>query len=123
LTPAGRALLDRARNAYEARYHTDMSAAALAGFSAGWALFHSVLPAAGDDAPDAVAAAARSTRIPVGGLPNGSGLAFAGPGGHDPGANLRATSVIWEWVRPGVRAVVWPLRFATAPIRPLSIEP
>jgi branched-chain amino acid transport system substrate-binding protein len=123
LTPAGRALLDRARNAYEAAYHTDMSAAALAGFSSAWALFSSVLPAAASTTPEAVAVAARSVRIPVGGLPNGSGLAFAGAGSSDPGANLRAMSVIWEWVRPGVRAVVWPPRFATSPVEPIRIVP
>ena len=44
-------------------------------------------------------------------------------GTADPGANLRAMSVIWEWVRPGVRAVVWPQRFATAPIAAIRIEP
>ena len=123
LTPAGRDLLDRARNAYEAAYHTDMSAAALAGFSAAWALFHTVMPAARDLTPEAVATAARAARIPTGGLPNGSGLAFAGPGTADPGANLRAMSVIWEWVRSGVRAVVWPPRFATSPVEPLRIVP
>jgi len=123
LTPAGRDLLDRARNAYEAAYHTDMSAAALAGFSAAWALFHTVMPAATDLTPEAVATAARAARIPTGGLPNGSGLAFAGPGTADPGANLRAMSVIWEWVRSGVRAVVWPPRFATSPVEPLRIVP
>ena len=28
------------------------------------------------------------------------------------GANLRATSVVWEWVRPKTRAIVWPPAFA-----------
>jgi len=123
LTPSGRVLLDRARTAYEGRYHEEMSAAALAGFSSAWALFHMVLPAAGAMTPEAAATAALQMRVPVGDLPNGSGLAFAPPGTSDPGANLRAMSVIWEWVRPGVRAVVWPQRFATAPIAPIRIEP
>jgi hypothetical protein len=35
--------------------------------------------------------------------------------------NLRATSVIWEWVSPGERAVVWPPRFATTPVDPIRI--
>jgi len=100
-----------------------MSAAALAGFSAAWALFHIVLPAADQMTPEAAAAAALQMRVPIGELPNGSGLAFAPPGSLDPGANLRAMSVIWEWVRPGVRAVVWPQRFATAPIAAIRIEP
>ena len=123
LTPSGRVLLHRARTAYEGRYHEEMSAAALAGFSSAWALFHMVLPAAGAMTPEAAATAALQMRVPVGDLPNGSGLAFAPPGTSDPGANLRAMSVIWEWVRPGVRAVVWPQRFATSPIAPIRIEP
>jgi hypothetical protein len=82
-----------------------------------------VLPAADAMTPEAAAAAALRMRVPIGDLPNGSGLAFAPPGAADPGANLRAMSVIWEWVRPGVRAVVWPQRFATAPIAAIRIEP
>ncbi len=96
LTPSGRVLLDRARTAYEDRYHEEMSAAALAGFSSAWALFHMVLPAAGAMTPEAVAQGALQLRVPIGELPNGSGLAFAPPGSVDPGANLRAMSVIWE---------------------------
>jgi len=37
-------------------------------------------------------------------------------GSPEAGANLRATSVIWEWIRPKTRAVVWPPAFATHPI-------
>jgi branched-chain amino acid transport system substrate-binding protein len=121
LTAAGRAIFDRARDAYEARYAEEMSAAALAGFSSAWALFHLVLPAAPSITPSDVAATALGTRAPVGSLPNGSGLAFAPPESPDPGANLRAMSVIWEWVKPRVRAVVWPGRFATAPIAAIRI--
>jgi len=32
------------------------------------------------------------------------------------GANLRAASVIWEWVRVNMRAVGWLVMFATHPI-------
>src|SRR5262249_61535678 len=110
-----------ASGAYEDRYGEAMSAAALAGFSAAWAVFHVVLPAASSITPGDVAATALALREPVGSLPNGSGLAFAPPGTPDPGANLRAMSVIWEWVRPRVRAVVWPPRFATAPIAAIRI--
>ena len=35
------------------------------------------------------------------------------PGSPDAGANLMATSVIWEWVGVDQRAVVWPPQFAT----------
>jgi branched-chain amino acid transport system substrate-binding protein len=121
LTAAGREIFDRARDAYEDRYGEEMSAAALAGFSAAWALFDLVLPAAPSITPLDVAATALGTRAPVGSLPNGSGLAFAPPGSPDPGANIRAMSVIWEWVKPRVRAVVWPERFATAPIAAIRI--
>jgi branched-chain amino acid transport system substrate-binding protein len=123
LTASARALLDRARTAYGSRYHQEMSAPALAGFSAAWAMFHSVLPAAHQPTPQAVAAAALRVRIAPGGLPNGSGLEFAPPGTIDAGANLLATSVIWEWVGVNQRAVVWPPRFATAAIDPIRISP
>ena len=54
--------------------------------------------------------------LPEGALPNGSGLAFGPPGTPDGSTNLRATSVIWEWVGLNTRAVVWPPTFATHPI-------
>ena len=121
LTTSGRTLLHQARSAYEDRFDAEMSAAALSGFSAAWALFHSVMPAAGAITPGSVAAAAMATRLPVGSLPNGSGLAFAAPGSPRAGSNLRAMSVIWEWVAPRERAVVWPPRFATAHVQPIRI--
>jgi branched-chain amino acid transport system substrate-binding protein len=116
LAPEARALLDRADAAYREVHGHPMSAAALAGFSGAWALFHHVLPAAASLAPADVAAAARAARVPAGGLPNGSGLQFAPPGGPDAGANLRAASVIWEWTAVNRREVTWPREFATAPI-------
>jgi branched-chain amino acid transport system substrate-binding protein len=116
LTIDGRALLERADGAYQAAYGESMSAAALAGFSGAWALFHHVLPAARSLSPADVAAAARAARVPRGGLPNGSGLAFGEAGGPDAGANLRAASVIWEWTRVNQRQVTWPPQFATASI-------
>src|SRR5215217_7561663 len=116
LAPDARALLERADTAYRKAYGHSMSAAALAGFSGAWALFRHVLPAAASPDPAAVAAAARTVRIPAGGLPNGSGLQFAPPGGADAGANLRAASVIWEWTEVNRREVTWPPQFATAPI-------
>jgi branched-chain amino acid transport system substrate-binding protein len=116
LLPEARTLLERADTAYQAAYGHSMSAAALAGFSGAWALFRHVLPAARSLAPAEVAAAARAASVPAGGLPNGSGLAFARPGGPDPGANLRAASVIWEWTEVNRREVTWPPQFATAAI-------
>ncbi len=122
LSPDARALLERAGAAYRAAYATSMSAPALAGFSAGWALFHDVLSAASAMTPGAISAAAMSVRIPAGGLPNGSGLAFGQPGTPTAGANLRALSVIEEWVSVGRMVVVWPPPFATQPIKAIAIE-
>jgi branched-chain amino acid transport system substrate-binding protein len=123
LTPAAGALLSRAGAAYRDRYHEEMEAPALSGFAAAWALFHDVMPRAGSLDASGVAAAARATRIPRGGLPNGSGLAFGAAGTSEAGSNLRAASVIWEWVGIGERAVVWPPRFATSPIQAIDITP
>ena len=123
LTGDARRLLGRAHAEYRSRYHQEMSAPALAGFSGAWALFHTVMPASGTMTPEAVAAAALRARIPAGGLPNDSGLEFGAPGSTTTGSNLRATSVIWEWVAPNRRAVVWPPQFATTRIEPMAIEP
>lgn len=113
LQPAAAEALQWARRVYRRRYGEAMSAPALSGFAGGVALFHHVLPQAGDLTPDHVARAIRTVRLPLGALPNGSGLAF-GPSGHpDSGSNSMAASVIWEWIRPNTRAVVWPGAFAT----------
>ncbi len=93
-----------------------MPSPALSGFAGGLALMGYVMPAARDLTPAAVADAARSVRLPIGSLPNASGLAFGPVGASEAGANLLATSVIWEWIRPNTRAVVWPSAFATHPI-------
>lgn len=116
LLPDAQQLLIRARDAYRSRYGTDMSAAALSGFSSAWALFHDVMPTASEMTPTGVAAAALAIDLPTGSLPNGSGLHFVPPGSPDAGSNAAATSVIWEWVGVGQRAVVWPPRFAPASI-------
>jgi branched-chain amino acid transport system substrate-binding protein len=121
LMPEAQALLQQARSRYRARFGQEMDAPALAGFSAAWALFHDVMPAAGPMTPATVAAAAQRASLPPGSLPNGSGLAFGPPGTPDAGANLDAVSVIWEWVGPGQRAVVWPPEFATEPIQAIPI--
>ena len=117
LRPDARELLERAAEAYEDRHDEEMSAAALAGFSAAWALFRDVIPRASSTTAEAIASAARGVRLPAGSLPNGSGLQFAPPGTPEAGWNQRAASVIWEWLRPGHEAVVWPPRLATADIR------
>ncbi len=94
-----------------------MSAPALTGFSGAWALLHEVLPAAAELTPAAIGAAAHTVDLPRGALPNGSGLAFGDPGSAEAGANLRAASVIWQWVSPTEHVVVWPEPYATDAIR------
>ncbi len=121
LSPAARSLLQRANDEYKQRYHADMTAAALAGFAAGWALFHDVLPDASGLSADAVAAAALRANLPAGSLPNGSGLRFGAAGTASAGSNVEAASVIWEWTSLDWRAVVWPPRFATEPLRVIPI--
>lgn len=121
LLPEGAALLERASAAYRDRYGEDMSPAALAGFSAGWAFFADVLPRARSLSPTHVADAARAADLPLGSLPNGSGLRFGAPDGLSAGDNLAAASVIWEWVEPGHAAVVWPPSLATRAIEPMDI--
>ncbi len=121
LSPAARDVLARANDAYHRRYHTDMSAAALAGFSAAWALFHDVMPKASAMTPTAIATEARHVDLPAGSLPNGSGLRFGTAGTSMAGSNVLAAGVIWEWTQEYWRGVVWPPRFATEPIRVMPI--
>jgi len=116
LSPEGAAALKWATAEYRRRFKEPMNEPALAGFAGGWALFHYVLPQASDLSPAAVARAAQEVRLPEGTLPNGSGLAFAPPGGPDSGANLRAATMVWEWVAVNTRVIVWPKTFATHPI-------
>ena len=122
LRPAARSLLLRANDAYYARWDEEMSPAALAGFSAAWALFTDVMPAAASLAPADVAAAARAVDLPTRSLPNGSGLRFGALGTPDAGDNIAAASVIWEWVAPGEAAVVWPPAFATDAMDPSASD-
>jgi hypothetical protein len=71
------------------------------------------MPKAAEPSPVAVGDAALRLDVPPGGLPNGSGVRFGAPGSAQPGQNVRAASVIWEWVHEDHRVVVWPPRFAT----------
>jgi branched-chain amino acid transport system substrate-binding protein len=122
LAPDAASLLRRANDAFRERYGEDMSPAALAGFSAGWALFTDVMPAATDpSAPESVASAARAADLPRGSMPNGSGVRFGAPGTPDAGDNLRAAGVIWEWVAPGVHVAVWPPQVATQSVAILPV--
>ena len=98
----------------------EQSEEALAGYSAGWALFRRVLPAAASSGTfldaDAVAGAARAVDLPDGSLPNGAGLRFS----SDParlGQNERAAAVIWQWQAVRTYAFVWPASYATGGIQ------
>ncbi|MGH2540014.1 MAG: hypothetical protein ACRDGK_05800, partial [Actinomycetota bacterium] len=122
LRPEAAELLQRARTGYRDRWHAEMSPAALAGFSAAWALFADVLPAAADLSPDGIAAAALAADLPLGSLPNGSGLRFGEPGTATAGDNAAAAAVIWEWLVPGEHMVVWPPELATHEIEPMDIN-
>ncbi len=126
LRTQGADLLGRARGAYDERWGDEMSPAALAGFSAAWALFAEVMPtaaAAGVLSPDAIADAALSVDLPMGSLPNGSGLRFGEPGTATAGDNVMAAAVVWEWLEPGRAMVVWPSELATHGVVPIGIAP
>lgn len=120
LSPQAASALSWARSEYEHRWEASMSSAALSGFAAGWALFHHVLPNAAELTPEGVAEAAGRIRLPMGALPNASGLAIAPPGHPEAGANLRAANVVWEWMEEYHREVVWPPALATAELVPMS---
>lgn len=126
LTPAAAKALAWANKQYAARWGGELSAAALTGFAGAWGLFHDILPRVPGGAsaitPKAVAAAARSVNLPLGSLPNGSGLHFGAPGSVRAGENLNALSVIWEWTAPNTRQVVWPPSYATSPIENLPVS-
>jgi branched-chain amino acid transport system substrate-binding protein len=121
LTPEAADALRWAITQFKSRYKLDLSAAGLTGFSGAWALFRYVLPRATSFTPEAIARAARAVALPEGSLPNASGLAFAPAGRVNAGDNLRAQSVIWEWVSRNKRAVVWPPAFANSKLIPLKI--
>jgi branched-chain amino acid transport system substrate-binding protein len=115
LNQTGRAAYDRFAAAYRARHQSEPTEDALAGFSAGWALFHYVMPAAqsrGDLSASGLAKAARDLDLPDGSLADGAGVRFAATA-DAMGQNLRASSVIWQW--QGVRrsVTVYPPVLAT----------
>jgi branched-chain amino acid transport system substrate-binding protein len=105
-----------ARREFRRRYGHPLWEPGLSGFSGGIALFQQILPRARDLSAAAVASAIRARTLPFGSLPNGSGLAFGPPGSVLAGENLRAASVVWEWIAPDTRVLVWPPTFATHPI-------
>jgi branched-chain amino acid transport system substrate-binding protein len=94
---------------------SEQSEEALSGFTAAWALFHDVLPAATAFDAASVAATARTVDLPEGSLPNGAGLHFS----SDParlGQNDRAAAVIWQWQAVRTYEFVWPPTYATGKV-------
>jgi ABC-type branched-subunit amino acid transport system substrate-binding protein len=90
----------------------------LSGFSAAWALFHDVLPAAarsGSLGASDIAAAARSVDLPTGSLPNGAGLRFSSTAATL-GQNTRAAAVIWQWQAVRSYTFVWPPTYQTGQV-------
>lgn len=94
--------------AYTDRFDLEVTAPALAGFSAALVLFREILGSGVKANVADVAKAAAALDIGSDDLPSASGVRFA-PNGD----NERAAAVIWKWVRPGEREVVWPKAYAT----------
>jgi branched-chain amino acid transport system substrate-binding protein len=112
LNSVGAAAYARLKAAWKAQTgESEPSEEGLAGFSAGWALFHYVLPRAHDLDAAGVATAARTLTLPTGTLPNGAGVHFGT--GAQLGQNTLAAAVIWQWQSSGHSVVVWPPTYAT----------
>jgi branched-chain amino acid transport system substrate-binding protein len=106
LDPTARALYDRFATAWAREAGGQPTEEGLSGFTAAWALFHDVLPAAaagGHLDAQGIAAAARGVDLPAGSLPNGAGLQFAADPAHL-GQTVRAAAVMWQWQAAGPAA-------------------
>jgi len=115
LSPAGQALMAKARSAYG---KDAMDIPAVAGFVGGWTLFHDVLPnLSGQVTSESIRSAALQVDVPVGDSINGGGVKFGAAGSLDEGQNTRAAAVIGQWQGVGDMKVVFPAAYATgAPI-------
>lgn len=112
LDPAARALSRRANSLYRRLYGNSMTGPAVAGFVAGWVLLHDALPHARSFGTASIRRALIAVNLPSGSQINGAGVRFARPSAGDAGQNLRATSVIWQWQKPGKAVIVAPPVFA-----------
>jgi branched-chain amino acid transport system substrate-binding protein len=111
LSPAGQALMARARSAYG---RDAMDIPAVAGFVGGWTLFHDVIQKlAGQVTSEAIRSAALQVDVPVGDSINGGGVKFGAPASLDEGQNTRAAAVIGQWQGVGNMKVVFPAAYAT----------
>jgi len=110
LSPAGLALLTKAKAAYAGG---SMDIPAVAGFVGGWTLFHDVLPnVSGEVDSEAIRSAALQVDVPMGDSINGGGVKFAGAGALDEGQNTRAAAVVGQWQAIGVMKVLYPPAYA-----------
>jgi len=115
LSPAGAALLAKARSTYAgANGGAAMTIPAVAGFVGAWAFLHDVLPQlSGTVTPDAIRTAALSVDVPVGDSINGGGVRFGKQGALDEGQNTRSSAVVGQWQGVGNMTIVYPPAFAT----------
>ncbi len=121
LSPAAQQLYQRFSQVWLQRTGRAPSEEGISGFSAAWALFHDVLPAATGLGAPSIASAARALDLPEGSLPNGAGVHFQ-TAGAQMGQNTRAAAVIWQWQAVRHSVVVWPPVYATGTVAmvPLS---
>ncbi len=115
LSPAGQALLAKARSAY-ARDNggAPMDIPAVAGFVGGWTLFDAVIPKlSGAINAETIRFAALSVDVPTGDSINGGGVKFGADGSLEEGQNTRAAAVIGQWQAVGVMKIVYPAAYAT----------
>jgi len=115
LSPAGHALLAKARSAYARDNNGDpMDIPAVAGFVGGWTLFSAVIPRlSGTIDAETIRTAALSVDIPAGDSINGGGVKFGADGSLAEGQNMRAAAVIGQWQAVGVMKIVYPAAYAT----------
>ncbi|MBN9463187.1 MAG: ABC transporter substrate-binding protein [Burkholderiales bacterium] len=101
---------------YEAKMKRPPAGHASASFSALWGLYTEIFPKAKTFEPSELREIALSLDLPMGSLPNGSGIKFTNhdwaPDKKDFGQNLRAAIGIWQWQKDGNNEV-FPKELAT----------
>ena len=115
LSPAGQALLTKARLVYGRDNNGDrMDIPSVAGFVGGWTFFHDVVPGlSGSITSEAIRTAALKVDVAIGDSINGGGVKFGPDGSLDEGQNTRAAAVIGQWQAVGLMKVVYPVAYAT----------
>ena len=121
LQPQARTELQWASDQYATKYGAAMSSYALSGFSNALVVLGHVLPAAHSFSVADIARAAHTVQLAPNSLPNGGGYELAPDHASDAGDNVRAESVIWQWVAPVTAAVVYPPSYATHTIADLRV--